>query len=248
VTSDEVIQVFSIVSSQIGNIGGSLKDAEDLAIKFSAALGTFGIPLYQAQQEIGSIFRGDITADSYLARSLGITNADITRAKSQAGGVVKFLNDKLAASQAGQKIAADGFSGITSNIREFFEISSQAFGKGLLDPLLQGLRAVFEGLQSIKDEVATIASQAGNAIGRVGLLGASTFSRATGLGNVNGQEVAQRSAELLQKAFVALEAVARRTFNAIAAMAIKLAPSFQMLGEAALVFSQSRYPAQRSQV
>jgi murein DD-endopeptidase MepM/ murein hydrolase activator NlpD len=239
VTSDEVIQVFSIVSSQIGNIGGSLKDAEDLAIKFSAALGTFGIPLYQAQQEIGSIFRGDITADSYLARSLGITNADITRAKSQAGGVVKFLNDKLAASQAGQKIAADGFSGITSNIREFFEISSQAFGKGLLDPLLQGLRAVFEGLQSIKDEVATIASQAGNAIGRVGLLGASTFSRATGLGNVNGQEVAQRSAELLQKAFVALEAVARRTFNAIAAMAIKLAPSFQMLGEAALVFSKA---------
>jgi GH24 family phage-related lysozyme (muramidase) len=239
VTSDDVIQVFSIVSSQIGQIGGNLKDAEDLAIKFAAALGTFGLPLAQANQEIGSILRGDITQDSILAKSLQITPQDINKAKTQVGGVVKFLNDKLATSQAGQKIAAQGFAGITSNIREVTELVSQAFGKGLLDPLLQGITAVYNGLQAISKELIKIASTAGSSLGRIGQLGASIFTSTTGLGDVNGQAVAQRSAEFLQKAFVALEAVARRTFNAIAAMAIKLAPSFQMLGEAALVFSKA---------
>ena len=118
VTSGEVIEVFGIVASQIGQIGGGLKEAEDLAINFSAALGTFGIPLYQARQEIGSILRGDINQDSYLAKALGIGNEDIAKAKSQAGGVVKFLEERLAASVAGQRIAAQGFAGVVSNIKD----------------------------------------------------------------------------------------------------------------------------------
>ena len=95
VTSNEVVEVFGIVASQIGQVGGGLKEAEDLAINFAAALGTFGIPLYQARQEVGSILRGDITVDSYLARALGITNEDIARAKTEAGGVIKFLEENL---------------------------------------------------------------------------------------------------------------------------------------------------------
>ena len=167
VTSGEVIEVFGMVASQVGQIGGGLKEAEDLAINFAAALGTFGIPLYQARQEIGSILRGDITTDSYLAKALGITNEDIAKAKTQTGGVVKFLEERLAAAVAGQRIAAEGFSGVVSNIKDLSELVSQNFGAGLLDPLLDGLTKVFNFLFSIRNELFAIAELAGRSIGAV---------------------------------------------------------------------------------
>ena len=165
VTSNDVIEVFGLVAQQVGQIGGGLKEAEDLAISFAGALGTFNIPLYQARQEIGSILRGDITTDSYLAKSLGITNEDIAKAKTQVGGVTKFLEDRLAAAVAGQRIAAEGFSGVVSNLKDLQELVSQQFGAGLLDPLLDGLTKIFTFLFSIKTELFAIASTAGKIVG-----------------------------------------------------------------------------------
>jgi len=167
VTSGEVIEVFGMVASQVGQIGGGLKEAEDLAINFAAALGTFGIPLYQARQEIGSILRGDITTDSYLAKALGITNEDIAKAKTETGGVVKFLEERLAAAVAGQRIAAEGFSGVVSNIKDLSELVSQNFGAGLLDPLLDSLTKAFNFLFSIREELFAISKLAGESIGTV---------------------------------------------------------------------------------
>jgi len=167
VTSNDVIEVFGIVASQIGQVGGGLKDAEDMAVGLAAALGTFGLPLEQARQEIGSMLRGDINMDSYLAHALGITNKDITDARSKAGGVIKFVNDKLAAAVAGQKIAAEGFSGVMSNIVDLWELVNQRFGAGLLDPLLNGLSSTFEFLFKIREQVFAIAEGAGRATGRL---------------------------------------------------------------------------------
>lgn len=167
VTSNDVIEVFGIVAQQVSQIGGGLKEAEDLAIQFSAALGTFGLPLYQARQEIGSILRGEITEDSYLAKSLLISSKDIEKAKTQAGGVVKFLEERLSAAVAGQKIAAQGFAGITSNIREIAELTTQAFGAGLLDPLLGGLTNVYTLLFRIAKQLQDIAKTAGTGLGQI---------------------------------------------------------------------------------
>ncbi|MGA0848077.1 MAG: hypothetical protein ACO3PY_05680, partial [Pontimonas sp.] len=121
-TSDAIVQVFGVVASQIGNIGGGFKDAEDLAITFSAALGTLGLsdPMY-ATQEIRSILTGTIDQNSVLARSLGLTNDEVAKAKNSAEGLVNFLTRRLRAFTAGQEIAAKGFAGITSNIDEFAE-------------------------------------------------------------------------------------------------------------------------------
>ena len=177
VTSNEVIEVFGIVAAQVGQIGGGLKEAEDLAINFAAALGTFGIPLYQARQEIGSILRGDITMDSYLAKSLGITNEDIAKAKTEAGGVVGFLEDRLAAAVAGQRIAAEGFAGVVSNIKDLSELINQNFGRGLLDPLIDGLSKVFGFLFNIRKELFGIAAQAGSSLGNLLSIG---FGRTLG--------------------------------------------------------------------
>jgi lambda family phage tail tape measure protein len=218
VTSNEVIEVFGIVASQIGQIGGGLKDAEDLAINFSAALGTFGIPLFQARQEIGSILRGDITMDSYLAKSLGITNDEIARAKTQAGGVIKFLEERLAASVAGQRIAAQGFAGVVSNIRDLAELVSQRFGAGLLDPLLGGLTKVFDFLFAIREEVFAVSEGLGRGLGSL----LSTNLTIIGGGSALFEQIgagaegfATQLAESIKRAFASLQADANQVIAPI---------------------------------
>ena len=164
-TSEQVIEVFGVVASQISQVGGGIKEAKDLAISFSAALATFGIPFEQARQEIGSILRGDITQDSYLAKALGIDSQSIAKAKTQAGGVVKFVEDKLATAVAGQAIAAQGFAGITSNIKEIAQLVLQNLGAGLLDPLLGGLTSVYAFLFKIGGKLKDLSKAAGEGIG-----------------------------------------------------------------------------------
>jgi hypothetical protein len=232
VTSNEVIEVFGIVAAQVGMIGGGLKEAEDLAINFAAALGTFGIPLYQARQEIGSILRGDITLDSYLAKSLGITNEDIAKAKTAAGGVVKFLEERLAAAVAGQKIAAEGFSGVVSNIADLGELIGQNFGRGLLDPLLAGLSAVFESLFGIRKQLFDIASAAGKTIGTAGRLVVGLTAGRTGIGSGDPSKTAAAAADVAQRGFTKIEEVAQRTVGVLAQAIEALKPTALILVDA----------------
>ena len=232
VTSNDVIEVFGLVAAQVGQIGGGLKEAEDLAINFAAALGTFGIPLYQAQQEIGSILRGDITTDSYLAKALGITNEDIARAKSQTGGVTKFLEDRLAAAVAGQKIAAQGFAGVISNIADLGELIGQNFGRGLLDPLLAGLTSVFETLFKIRTQIFAIAEGAGQAIGRAGQLVVGLTAGRTGIGAGDPSRAASAAASVAQQGFNQIELVAQRTVGALTQAIEALKPTALILVDA----------------
>jgi lambda family phage tail tape measure protein len=233
VTSGEVIEVFGIVASQVGQIGGGLKEAEDLAINFAAALGTFGIPLYQARQEVGSILRGDITVDSYLAKALGITNEDIAKAKTQTGGIVKFLEERLAAAVAGQRIAAEGFSGVVSNIKDLGELIGQNFGTGMLQPLLHSLTAVFETLFRIRKQIFDIASKAGETIGRVGTLVVGLTAGRTGVGKgVDASAAASAASGVANKAFTEIESVAQRTVGAIAVVIASLKPTALILADA----------------
>jgi len=152
ITSDQSIGVFQIVSSNIGNVGGSLKDATDLTIGLAAGITTLGIPLNQANQEVASILRGQITQDSILAKQLGLTNEILAREKAR-GNLIPFINQSLAAVTAGQAIAAKGFSGITSNIQEIFETITLKAGGKLLQPLLDGLTVVYKFLQDNQEAI-----------------------------------------------------------------------------------------------
>jgi len=167
VTSQGIIDIFSLTSRQIGQVGGDLKDAEDLAISFSAALGTFGMPFYKARQEINSILTGTIGPDSELAHALKISNQDIAKARGTKEGIVGFIQKKLEVAVSGQSIAAKTFSGVTSNIAEIFEELQRKFGKGMLQPLLDNLTKVYNLLNSMLKPLEKIAETAGNAAGRL---------------------------------------------------------------------------------
>lgn len=213
VTSTEVVEVFSMVSSQIGSIGGNLKDAEDLAIAFSGALGTFGIPLYQARQEIGSILRGDITTDSYLAKALGITNEDVQKAKTSTEGLVGFLNKKLATAVAGQKLAAQSFSGVTSNLRDLVELLGQAFGGPLVDPLVAGLNKVYAILSGVKEQAFAAAKALGSGFASAAsILGTRSIGNARTVsgGNAQAKEMADAAAKAIDQVSTKFAALAAK--------------------------------------
>lgn len=166
VTSQQIVEIFGVVATSISQVGGDIKDAEDLAISFTAALGTLGVPFYQARQEIGSILGGYITEDSLLAKRLQISNQDINKAKSSVDGVVGYLQKKLEVAVAGQAVMAKGFSGITSNIQEVFEVIAQRIGQPLLKPLIGGLTVIYGFLSKIQGILTEVGAFISNSIAK----------------------------------------------------------------------------------
>jgi murein DD-endopeptidase MepM/ murein hydrolase activator NlpD len=201
VTSDAVIQTFSIVSQSIGQFGGTLKDAESLAAKFSGALGTLGLAdPYYARQEVGSILRGTIDQNSILAKTLGISSADINRAKQEAGGLVSFLNDRLRVFEAGQKKAALGFNGVTSNLQELQEELARVFGASFLDPLLARITAFYEPLAKNFDQLKQTARAAGQLVSST-VFTTAAIATDTPLGNAYNAENINKAAKAVEDAF-----------------------------------------------
>lgn len=158
VTSKDLVEAFQIVAGKSGEIGISLDQAADLTLSFSAALGTLGIPLVQARQEIQSILTGTIDQNSVLAQSLGIKNEEIRQLKSQ-GKLYEALTNKLSAFRAGNKLSAQTIGGITSNIQELFDEITRQAGQPLLRPLVEGLDEVFQFLNKNKDAILAFVTE-----------------------------------------------------------------------------------------
>lgn len=63
--------------------------------KFANALANAGLSVQQLGQEYRSILSGNITADSAIAKILGITNEEVAQIKANGGDLFDFLNGKL---------------------------------------------------------------------------------------------------------------------------------------------------------
>jgi hypothetical protein len=170
VTSKDLVPIFSIVAGEAGKIGTSLKGATDLTLSFSAALGTLGIPLFQANQEIRSILDGQIDNNSRLAQQLQITSAMVQQWKA-AGTLVQELTKRLEPLREGNKLAADQVGNLGSNIQDIFEIIQRTAGAPLLLPIVKQLKEVYKYLNdnqgSIGDFISSLlkyATTAGAAI------------------------------------------------------------------------------------
>ncbi len=179
VTSKQLIPVFQQVAQGATPIGATLSDARSLTIDFAAALGTLQVPLFQSRQEIQSIFLGTIDMNSILAKSLGITNVMVAKWKAQ-GTLVQELTTRLSAFRAGNKLAAQSFSGVTSNIQEMFELIGQRSGEKLLTPLTQSLNEVYKFLQTNLDMLVGESGKVTDQILRAGLAFQSIFKTVLG--------------------------------------------------------------------
>jgi hypothetical protein len=145
VTSEQVNQLFQItltnaavLNNQSKQFPDAISAATSLTKGWAASLKVVGIPLQQANQEINSILRGQITQDSLLAKNLNITNDQLANWKAQ-GRLVDELNKRLDVFVAGNAIAARSIEGIGSNILDLTQKIGRISGEPLLEPIINVL-------------------------------------------------------------------------------------------------------------
>lgn len=152
VTSSDLVPVFQVIAQQSSQIGINLEQSADLALSAAAALGTIGLPLNQARQEITSLVTGTIDMNSVLAKSLGITNQMVGTWRNQ-GKVFEELTKRLEAYRAGNALAAQTINGVFSNIQEIVEEIGRLAGEELLAPIVAQLNVLYEYFKANKDEL-----------------------------------------------------------------------------------------------
>ena len=154
VTSKDLVDLFQIVAGQASNIGANLDQSANIVTSTAAALGTLGIPLFQARQEITSIVQGTIDQNSLLAKNLNLNNEMVNKWKAQ-GTFVEELLKKLEAFKAGNKLASQTISGITSNISELFDEIGRKAGAKFLAPIVKELDNVYQFLAANQATIST---------------------------------------------------------------------------------------------
>jgi hypothetical protein len=187
VTSNQLIDSFQIIAGQSAQIGLNLDQSADLTLSLAASMGTLGIPLAQARQEITSILTGSIDMNSVMAKSLGITNQQVATWKSQ-GTVFENLSKRLEAFRAGNALSAQTISGITSNIQEVFDEIGRKAGEPLLEPLVARLDDFY---QYLNENLDVLADSIGGLVGQVFVAVETALDAITALYQSTSQLLAQ---------------------------------------------------------
>ena len=158
VTSNELVESFQLVTQSMTDVNINLKEAGKLSVAFAASLGTLGIPLYQARQEIQSILQGQIDQNSALAKSIGLTNAQL---KSWVGQdkVYERLTERLDAFVKGNKLASRTVGGLVSNIQELGEELGRSVGDKYLTSIESLVGGVYDFLVENQDRITSVASK-----------------------------------------------------------------------------------------
>jgi len=166
VTSSEVSTVFQILltnTKALQNQSKEFPDAISAAVSqtkgWVATLGTLGMPLALARQEINSVLQGTIDQNSVLAKSLGITNQQVREWKAQ-GILVDELNKKFETYVVANAKAADTITGMSSNIKDIFQLIGRTAGEPLMEPLVAAVREFYEWLTKNRDAIESFSQGA----------------------------------------------------------------------------------------
>lgn len=146
-----------------------LEQVRAITIGITQAAAAMGVPMDQLRQEIASILSGNISNDSVVASTLGLTNEMVAGWKEQ-GRLVQELTARLAPFQTAAAEAANNWTVVKGNAQEAFDtIAGEITGGGLdavktaiqqalanafnLDTL--GVSAQFAGLVAAARDVGT---------------------------------------------------------------------------------------------
>lgn len=123
--------------------GMNLEQIRKIAIAGTVAVKTIGLDARQIVQETRDLVAGGIqAASSTLATSLGLTDADIKRAKLSSEGLFAFLEKRLSGFTESAKHRTQTLSG---RMEQLVEIITQGFG--------EASQGAFENLKRILGEV-----------------------------------------------------------------------------------------------
>jgi uncharacterized membrane protein YgcG len=160
VTSQQLQSVLAVTNQQVQLTGFTLSQNTDIATSFAAALGTYGVPLEQARQEVQSILSGQIDTNSVLAQALSITSEQV-KAEKEKGTLYDFLIEKTKAAADANKLQSQTIEGYTSNLQELFDQFARSLGEPLTDEITKQLGELYDYVIQNKDALLSIAKEAG---------------------------------------------------------------------------------------
>jgi hypothetical protein len=178
VTSAQVNDLFQVTLTNAAELNKQSKQFPDpisaatsLTKGWAASLQVLGVEAGQARSEINAILKGQVNADSDVAKNLNITNEQVKAWKSQ-GILVDELNKRLETFVAGNAIAARSVAGIGSNIQDIVERLGRTVGQPLMEPFITALEEIYKFVQTNEGAIVQFfQSVTGNALVAGGEIG-----------------------------------------------------------------------------
>lgn len=153
-TFEELSEAFQTAIAPGLRAGLNLDSIRELTVRISQAAAALGVPQTQLAEEIRSLLQGTIRVrDTRIAVALGITNADIKRAK-ELGVLAEFLQERFAAFGVAGVEAEKTFTVAFSNLKDALSLLSGETGLNFFNEL-KGL--IFD----IRDSIVEINRETG---------------------------------------------------------------------------------------
>lgn len=149
-TANELIDTFRALLGPGLGAGMTIEQIEKFTTVGVNAVKSLGLDGVQLVQELRDMVQGGIRpASSTLATALGITDADIKKAKASSEGLYKFLMDRM-----------KGF--------EYSALETNNTVKGRLDQIKEGLqRGIAEGTEPLREIYSNTLKEFGNSVVQV---------------------------------------------------------------------------------
>ena len=193
-------------------------------IRIVQAAGAFHVPMDQLRQEVNSLFMGQITEDSVIARKLGLDNASVHKAIA-AGKLYEEIIRRTDAISVAAQAQSNTLSGVIVNVAEMIDMTVSKAINSSLDGVKRVIAGVGETVMKNGPQIAAvvtiITSAVGEAISRVAAWGrehSDLIKEIAAIGTVAGIAVAAYG--LIGAAIAAITSPIGLTIAAIIALAL----------------------------
>lgn len=148
-TFQELADTFQVALAPGITAGLDVDQVRKFSVRISQAATALGVAQHQLSEEIRSLLSGTIRPqNTRIATALGITNADIARAK-ELGRLSQFLDDRFKAFEQSGKFALNTFSGLLGRLQDGFEQLTREAGLGFFTRLQTLLKDTFDRVTAI---------------------------------------------------------------------------------------------------
>lgn len=152
-TAEELINAYRAILGPGLSAGMKLDEIKTLTTVGVNAVSSLGLPSNQIIQELRDLVQGGIRpANSTLATSLGLTDADIKAAKQSSEGLFKFLMNRLKGFELATKYTQDTVRGALAQIEEGVQRGIAEGAKPLYDAYGETLRGIANSLVTIDEK------------------------------------------------------------------------------------------------
>ena len=152
-TAEELINAYRAILGPGLSAGMKLDEIKTLTTVGVNAVSSLGLPPNQIIQELRDLVQGGIRpANSTLATSLGLTDADIKAAKQSSEGLFKFLMNRLKGFELATKYTQDTVRGALAQIEEGVQRGIAEGAKPLYNAYGETLRGIANNLVTIDEK------------------------------------------------------------------------------------------------